>query len=780
MIRLITACVLTVACSLPVISQENLPSVSNSLDMQLNLLPAGRFEMGAKPIGSFGKDHGDFNAHDAKQRHQVILTRPFYLSTTEVTKAQFRQFVEATQHKTTAESNGAGIVGWDPSPDPKIPSHKHSFRQKPEFDWTNTGFPQSDKDPVVGVSFHDATAFCRWLSMKEGKTYRLPTEAEWEYAARANTQTLFSFGNEYRGVIEKYANIGNVELEKVAPDRVIRQWIVYPETEPGDDHVFTSPVGHFKPNPFGLHDMHGNVWEWCADKYLDTFYAKFKDNGHHNLRDRAIDPINSENWNDTGDWRVIRGGSWFTSPLQARSACRGYFEANDAAAYVGFRIAMDAAQSDIDLARQTFERSEAAREKMPRLTREFRERRNGIVTVIIGPEHLTDEFFSALADLNEPVDIELNAQNNLTAEHIAKLTKTKDLRGLMLSGTGNGITDDDLAPIADKTEIEQLQITGTVGLSDAMLSYLSPLKNLQTLSLHGDEITDVGLAKLPTLANIRSIHISGTQGTGAILQKVTSDKLNDFQSSHFRDDQFQLLQPFAETLETLRISGDLTDDGLKQITKLRELKTISINDCPDLTDQGFQVLGKLPMLKSIDLTGSNAGDLTIDAISDNNWLRELRLGSRFLTDRGIMRLSQITGISQLSIVGDDIPITDKSFVHFWRMKNLYSIVLSAPNITGEAIGPMAECPKLDQVTLSGESVNDTGVESISRLQHLRSATIGGRTDKATTNVTSSGLQKLAALPSGVRLTLRRSNLKLSDQAFDLLKKAATHLEVNVW
>ena len=160
-----------------------------------------------------------------------------------------------------------------------------------------------------------------------------------------------------------------------------------------------------------------------------------------------------------------------------------------------------------------------------------------------------------------------------------------------------------------------------------------------------------------------------------------------------------MLQPFAETLETLRISGDLTDDGLKQITKLRELKTISINDCPDLTDQGFQVLGKLPMLKSIDLTGSNAGDLTIDAISDNNWLRELRLGSRFLTDRGIMRLSQITGISQLSIVGDDIPITDKSFVHFWRMKNLYSIVLSAPNITGEAIGPMAECPKLDQVCL---------------------------------------------------------------------------------
>ena len=776
---LITACIVAV-CSPTVIAQDDFPTVTNSLDMQLKLLPAGRFEMGRRSARVFSRDHGDLNIEDAIPRHQVVLSRPFYLSTTEVTKAQFDQFVTATEYKTTAESNSMGIVGWDPTPDPERPSHKHSFRQKPDLDWKNPGFPQAADHPVVGVSFRDAIAFCQWLSTKERKTYRLPTEAEWEYAARAGTQTFFSFGDDYRGEIEKHANIGNAELEKAFPDRVMRQWIVYPETQPGDDHVFTSPVGNYQANPFGIFDMHGNAWEWCQDKYLETFYKQFKQNGHHNLRDRAIDPLNTENWNDTGDWRVIRGGSWFTSPVQTRSACRGFFEENDAAAYVGFRVAMDAPKAEIDRARESFERSEVAREKMPGLTREFRERRHGIVTIVIDADHLTDEFFSALGDLDEPVDIELNARSKLSGDHIRKLTMTKDLRGLVLSGTGNGITDVDIAPIAKKTELEQLQITGTVGLSDAMMGYLSGLKNLQTISLHGDGITDAGLAKLPELANVSAIHISGTQGTGAILKKVTGDKLRDFQSHHFDDDDFNLLHPFAESLKTLRLSGDLTDNGLKQIAKLRHLQTFSVSDCPKLTDKGFQILRELPHLRSIDLTKSNAGDLTIDAIADNNWLRELRLGSKFLTDRGIMRLSEMTGISQLRLVSDEMPITDKAFVHFWRMKNLYNVVLAAPNITGEAIGPMVECAKLDQITLSGKSVTDAGLECVAKLQHLRSATIGGWTDQATTNVTAAGLQKLAALPEGVRLTVRRNNVKLDDAAAELLKKSATHLEVSVW
>ncbi len=778
--RFLAGFVLAALSSLPVFAEDDLPTVTNSLDMQLKLLPAGRYERGAFPTAPMMKDHAEYNAQDAGPRHQVVLTRPFYLSATEVTKGQFSQFIEATGYSTTSNSDGEGIVGWDPTPDSEHPSHKQSFQQSPEFDWQSTGFPQDDDHPVVGVSFRDAIEFCQWLSQKEDKTYRLPTEAEWEYAARAKTQSFFSFGNQYRGVIEKHANIGNVELENVAPDRVMRQWIVYPETERGDQHVFTSPVGSYQANPFGLHDMHGNVWEWCQDKYLETFYRQYDKTGHQTLRKRAIDPLCTEDWNDTGDWRVIRGGSWFTSPLQARCGCRGFYEADDAAAYVGFRVAMDASEAESSSARETFERSEAARKKLASLTREFRERRKGIVTVVVNDQHLTEEFFTALADLDEPVDIELNARGNLTGEHIRKLTKVKDLRGLVLSGTGNNITDADLAPLENKPEIELLQITGTVGLSDAMMGYLSDLQNLQLLSLHGDGITDVGLSKLPSLTKITSLHIPGTQGTGAVLKKVASGKLIDFQCKHLSDDDLDLLQPFAETIKTLRVSGNISDDGLKSIAKLRRLENFTIEDCPEVTDRGFIVLGKLPFLRSIDLRGTAAGDLTIDAIADNNWLRELKLGSRFLTDRGIMRLSEAIGISQIEIVSNDTPITDDSFAHFWRMKNLRTVVLSAPNITGEAIGPMTECPRLDRVTLSGKSVNDAGIRCVSRLKHLRSASIGGHTDDPITKVTPEGLGKLADLPSGVRLALRRNNLKLADEVFDAFERSATHLEVSGW
>ena len=782
MIRIaVTWLIATVFVSHAWSQNRKLPTETNGLGMQLKLLPAGRYERGSRSTNPpFAKDHAEYSDQDANHRHQVVLTRPFYLATTEVTRGQFAKFVKATGYKTSATSSGTGIVGWDPTPAPENPRHKQSFRQREEFSWQHPGFEQDDDHPVVGVSFRDALAFCQWLSDEEGKAYRLPTEAEWEYAARAGTSTAFSFGNAYRGIIEQHANVAHAELERVAPDRVMRQWIVYPQTEKGDGFAFTSPVGNYAANPFGLHDMHGNVWEWCQDKYLETFYKRFGSTGHHKLRNRAIDPINNEDWNDTGDWRVIRGGCWFTSPVQARSSCRSYFEADDATAYVGFRVAMDAPKSETSQARRDFETSESAREELHELTGGLRERRTGIVTIIVNDQQLTDEFFDAVADLSEPVDIEVNARGKLTGVHIAQLARAKDLRGLILSGTGNGITDEDLAPIGNKTELEILQVTGTVGLSDGMMRHLGKLENLQSLSLHGDGITDTGLSKLPSLAHIRTIHISGTQGTGAVLEKVASGELTDFQCNHFRDEDFEHLQPVAESLKTLRLSGDLSDDGIQDIAKLRQLLNLTIRNCPQLTDQGLQVLGQLPFIRSLDLSDTAAGDLTIDAVAENNWLYDLQIGSAALTNRGIMRMSEMVGLGDLAIVSDESEITDDAFAHFWRMRNLRAFRLVAPNITGETLGPLAECPKLDRVSISGESINDSGIECLSQLRHLRHATVGGYGDAQITKVTSNGLLKLAALPSSVRLTLRRHNLKLDDDAFDQLKRTATHLELSAW
>ena len=135
-----------------------------------------------------------------------------------------------------------------------------------EYSWRSTGFAQSDDHPVVNVSWNDAMEFCRWLSRNEGRTYHLPTEAEWEYACRAGTTTLYSHGNDSEGSA-RVGNVADVAFKAQYPE--LKGLI-----QASDGYAYTSPAGSFVPNPFGLYDMHGNVWEWCADRYDAEYYAK--------------------------------------------------------------------------------------------------------------------------------------------------------------------------------------------------------------------------------------------------------------------------------------------------------------------------------------------------------------------------------------------------------------------------------------------------------------------------------------------------------------------------
>src|SRR5208282_1582993 len=134
-------------------------------------------------------------------QHRVRITRPFYVGTFHVTRGQFRKFIADTDYKTDSERGAAGFkgaMGWDP--DTKM------LGSNERYSWRNTGFEQTDEHPVVNVSWNDAIAFCQWLSRKEGSTYRLPTEAEWEYACRAGTTTRYSSGDDP----EMLAEVGNV------------------------------------------------------------------------------------------------------------------------------------------------------------------------------------------------------------------------------------------------------------------------------------------------------------------------------------------------------------------------------------------------------------------------------------------------------------------------------------------------------------------------------------------------------------------------------------------
>src|SRR5271169_2501890 len=156
-----------------------------------------------------------------------------------------------------------------------------------------------DKQPVVDVTWDDAVAFAKWLSGKTGQTYRLPTEAEWEYAARAGTKTSRFWGNNPDDAC-KYANVADISAKK--------RWKNWTAFYCDDKFLVSSPVGSFQPNEFGLYDMLGNVWQWVEDVYNSSAYTRL--------------PKNNPVYTGSGEYRVERGGCWSNGPLGIRVSNR--------------------------------------------------------------------------------------------------------------------------------------------------------------------------------------------------------------------------------------------------------------------------------------------------------------------------------------------------------------------------------------------------------------------------------------------------------------------------
>lgn len=278
-------------------------AITNSIGMKLFLIPPGEFLMGS-PENEEGRQ-------DNEPQHQVRISQPYYVGAHEVTVGQFRQFVEATGYETEAESPFTdGGIGWDQTAGkPDGPDQK--------YDWQSTGFEQTDEHPVVNVTWNDAVAFCRWLSSEDGKDYRLPTEAEWEYACRGGTTSRYFHGENPEELV-RVGNVADAKAKKAWKNINDQEFI-----QGSDDYVFSAPVGTFEANDFGLFDMQGNVWEWCQDR-----------GGNYATKDLAIDPSGPE----IGSLRINRGGGWNSSPSQSRAAARGALPPTSATFFVGFRV----------------------------------------------------------------------------------------------------------------------------------------------------------------------------------------------------------------------------------------------------------------------------------------------------------------------------------------------------------------------------------------------------------------------------------------------------------
>ena len=259
---------------------------------EMVVVPPGSFTM-----GSPASEEGRFD--DEGPQHRVTIAEPFAVGVHEVTRGEYARFLQETNHTV---GNSCRI--WD--------NGKEDWVERSGRNWRNPGFAQTDRHPVVCASWDDARAYARWLSRETGERYRLLSESEWEYVARAATRTARYWG-EHESLQCRHAN--------GADAGTMFDWRV----SCSDGHARTSPVGTYPANGFGLHDVLGNAWEWVQDCWNEDY---------------AGAPGNGRAW-ERGDCsrRVVRGGSWYVIPWFLRAAIRSWLGTGNRDYDLGFRIA---------------------------------------------------------------------------------------------------------------------------------------------------------------------------------------------------------------------------------------------------------------------------------------------------------------------------------------------------------------------------------------------------------------------------------------------------------
>ena len=274
---------------------------------ELLVVPAGRFVMGSDD-GEAGRSEGP--------KREVTIAYEFALGRTEVTVGQFRAFVEATGYEVAPGCRSQKLPG--PS------GERVGWYDPPERGWRNPGFvtPLIDEQPVVCVGQDDARAYVSWLRETTGLAYRLPTEAEWEYAARAGAEGIFFWGNN-SDLACAHANVYDRSARKLHD-------FGWGHANCDDGFAEIAPVAQLRPNAFGLYDMLGNVWEWTADCYRATYEGA--------PIDGSAVPADGE----CEKWSV-RGGGWMTRPSRQRLSFRGRDPIDARYSYFGLRVARDLA-----------------------------------------------------------------------------------------------------------------------------------------------------------------------------------------------------------------------------------------------------------------------------------------------------------------------------------------------------------------------------------------------------------------------------------------------------
>jgi len=272
------------------------------------VVPAGSFTMGSTAEETVRAGVRERDRTREQPPRRVTISKPFALGRFELTVGEWRVFVDET-----GREPGDACLTWDQS--------KSAWGEVIGADWWNIGYEQTDQHPVGCLDLADSEAYVSWLSEKTGQTYRIPTEAEWEYAARGGTKTLQYWSDDMEDICT-YANVSDLDradLHGGLAENPTRYFNCR------DGYAYASPVGSYAPNQFGLYDMVGNIWEWVPDCFVVGYEGAPTDGSAW---------LNVENC----DRRIVRSGGWYARNWFQRPAARSREPVDFRASTLGLRV----------------------------------------------------------------------------------------------------------------------------------------------------------------------------------------------------------------------------------------------------------------------------------------------------------------------------------------------------------------------------------------------------------------------------------------------------------
>lgn len=304
-------CGATVASAQGIDAPESAPTATVAARREI----VAQLPMVSIPGGSFLMGDGVGDGEPDERPVHAVTVKSFELAKHEVTVAQFAAFVTATDYRTDAERGASGVIGCT-----SLNLDDGQWGNRATSAWREPGFQQTGRQPVVCVSWNDAQAFVDWLNRDTNAGLRLPSEAEWEYAARGGANGRYPWGSSADEGCRFANGADQTPRPGATPESNSRMHCA-------DGHFFSAEVGSYEPNSWGLHDMIGNVWEWTADCWNPSYEGA---------------PTDGAVWR-TGDCskRVVRGGAWAHGPTGLRVSNRGGSGATDRYSGMGFRLARD-------------------------------------------------------------------------------------------------------------------------------------------------------------------------------------------------------------------------------------------------------------------------------------------------------------------------------------------------------------------------------------------------------------------------------------------------------